>query len=298
MQARRLFKLGAIVLVAAAVVVTLLVKHAESDVRPGTPAVTATLPKLLDLGSDKCIPCKKMAPILDALRNDFAGRFDVVFVDVWKDRQAAVSHKIWVIPTQIFFDEDGNELFRHEGFFSRADILATWSEVGYAFSSPQDEDEVGEPPPVASSGEPATAGPPTEPAQDPSDPAGSASKVVLSEGDGKVIAYYFHWTNRCHTCLEIEQYSHTVMLETFGDELDAGRLDWHAHNMELPEYEHFQREFDLSTPSLVLVRLEAGVIAEWRVLGKVWDLIETPSNLQTYVRAQTREYLAAAFGPG
>ena len=85
-------------------------------------------------------------------------------------------------------------------------------------------------------------------------------------------------------------------IDWYRRELEAGRLEWHAHNMELPEYEHFQKDFDLSTPSLVLVRLEDGVVAEWKVLGDVWDLIETPADLEDYVRAGTRAYLA--LGPG
>ena len=96
-----------------------------------------TLPRLVDLGSDKCIPCKKMAPILEELRSEYRGSLVVEFIDVWKDKQAAVSNKVWVIPTQVFFDDNGTELFRHEGFFSRADILGTWAKLGYAFSAPR-----------------------------------------------------------------------------------------------------------------------------------------------------------------
>ena len=112
---------------------------AASTVPVRLPAKLTGLPRLVDLGADKCIPCKKMAPILEALREDFAGQFEVVFVDVWKNRQAAEPYELNLIPTQIFFDEEGDELFRHEGFFSRDDILATWSDLGYAFGSPGDE---------------------------------------------------------------------------------------------------------------------------------------------------------------
>jgi thioredoxin 1 len=287
MTPRNLARLGVITLVAAAVVVVLLVKQAESDTPPESPAVTANLPKLIDLGADKCIPCKKMAPILAALREEFAGRFDVIFIDVWKDRQAAVTHKVWVIPTQIFFDADGNELFRHEGFYSRRDILGKWRELGYPFSPPQDD---------GAGDEAEAAAPAAEPVAARAD-APAPGEVMSAPRDG-VIAYYFHWTTRCQTCLEIEQYGRDVMIDSFGDELEAGRLEWHAHNMELPEHQHFQEDFDLSTPSLVLVRLEDGVIAEWKVLGKVWDLVKTPADLQDYVRAGTSAYLARAFGPG
>jgi len=89
-----------------------------------------SLPRLLDLGADKCVPCKMMAPILDELKVEYTEVFRVEFIDVWKNPDAAKPFKIKVIPTQIFFDPDGNELFRHEGFYGREDILAKWRELG------------------------------------------------------------------------------------------------------------------------------------------------------------------------
>ena len=88
------------------------------------------LPRLLDLGADKCIPCKMMAPILEELRREYEGRFNVVFIDVWKDPSAGREYGVRIIPTQIFFDAAGKELFRHEGFFSKEDILGKWKEFG------------------------------------------------------------------------------------------------------------------------------------------------------------------------
>lgn len=100
---------------------------------------TSGLPVLLDLGSDSCVACKTMAPILDELRETFEGQLDVQFVDVWKDKSVASEHGIKIIPTQIFFDADGNELYRHQGFFGREDILAKWAELGYSFDEPAAE---------------------------------------------------------------------------------------------------------------------------------------------------------------
>jgi thioredoxin 1 len=102
----------------------------------GTVAQTAGLPRLVDLGADKCIPCKAMAPILVELRAEYAGRLQVDFIDVWKDPSAGDPYNIYAIPTQIFFDGNGKELTRHEGFISKADILATWNRFGFDFSSP------------------------------------------------------------------------------------------------------------------------------------------------------------------
>jgi len=101
-----------------------------------TEAPTATieqakaLPRLVDLGADKCIPCKMMAPLLVELRKEYEGTLTVEFIDVWKNPDEAPKYGIKLIPTQIFFDASGKELFRHEGFYSKEDILAKWKEFG------------------------------------------------------------------------------------------------------------------------------------------------------------------------
>jgi len=99
------------------------------------PEAGIPLPQLIDLGADKCIPCKAMAPILEELRQNYAGRMNVRFIDVWKNPDAGQEFSIRMIPTQIFIDAKGNELFRHEGFFSRADILSKWQELGIDLGS-------------------------------------------------------------------------------------------------------------------------------------------------------------------
>ena len=99
---------------------------------PGTTEGTG-LPRLVDLGSSTCVPCKMMAPILEEMRVTFEGQLDVVFIDVREDRDAGGEYGISVIPTQMFFDPAGTELFRHTGFYSREDMLAKWSELGYEF---------------------------------------------------------------------------------------------------------------------------------------------------------------------
>ena len=92
-----------------------------------------TLPKLVDFGAEACIPCKKLAPILKQLTQEYKGVLTVEFIDVWQKKNVpkAQAHKIKVIPTQIFFTPCGKELWRHEGFITKEAILAKWKELGY-----------------------------------------------------------------------------------------------------------------------------------------------------------------------
>lgn len=100
------------------------------------PAVQTALPRLVDLGAGKCIPCKQMKPILAELTRDYADQFTVVFIDVWENRDEGPKYGIRMIPTQIFYGADGKELARHEGFMAKKDILAKWSELGVAVKEP------------------------------------------------------------------------------------------------------------------------------------------------------------------
>ena len=102
--------------------------------RPGNRSeevqVTPGVPRLVDLGSDTCIPCQMMVPVLAELKKEYAGRLSVEFYDVRKDPGKATTYGIKLIPTQILYDASGNELFRHEGFLAKEDILAKWKELG------------------------------------------------------------------------------------------------------------------------------------------------------------------------
>ena len=66
------------------------------------------LPIVIDFGADSCIPCKEMAPVLKALNQEMQGKAIVKFVDVWKNQTAAADFPVQVIPTQFFFDKEGN----------------------------------------------------------------------------------------------------------------------------------------------------------------------------------------------
>lgn len=94
-----------------------------SSARPG-------LPRLIDLGKGTCIPCKKMAPVLEDLNKRYPDSFSVEYIDLRKDSEAADRYGVKLIPTQIFFDGKGKELFRHEGFFSADEIVAKWKQLG------------------------------------------------------------------------------------------------------------------------------------------------------------------------
>jgi thioredoxin 1 len=99
---------------------------------PGTPpeAPVKNMVTMVDLGAKSCVPCKMMAPILEKLEKDYKGRAAIVFLDVWKEPDQAKRFGIKVIPTQIFYDKQGNEVLRHTGFMSEEAIVAQLKKMG------------------------------------------------------------------------------------------------------------------------------------------------------------------------
>jgi len=88
----------------------------KSEVKP--------LITFIELGSDNCIPCKKMQPVMKAIEANYGEQIKVVFYDVWKNDQKkyAEEYGIRLIPTQVFLNKDGKEIFRHEGFYPEVEI--------------------------------------------------------------------------------------------------------------------------------------------------------------------------------
>jgi len=85
---------------------------------------------MVDLGAASCIPCKMMAPILDKLAKRYQGKAAVVFIDLRYNREAIERFGVRAIPTQIFFDKAGQEIYRHIGYMSEDAIVAQLQSMG------------------------------------------------------------------------------------------------------------------------------------------------------------------------
>jgi thioredoxin 1 len=77
----------------------------------------------IELGADKCIPCKAMQPIMKEIAAEYKGQVQVIFYDVWKNPEPGRKYGIQLIPTQIFIDKSGQEIFRHTGLFAKPDLV-------------------------------------------------------------------------------------------------------------------------------------------------------------------------------
>ena len=89
-----------------------------------------SLPKLLDFGRGKCIPCKKMAPILQELSEEYKDRVIIKIIEIDQEAELTRTNRIRLIPTQIFFDSKNQEVYRHEGFMDKDQIKKVFQKMG------------------------------------------------------------------------------------------------------------------------------------------------------------------------
>jgi len=130
----------------------------------------------------------------------------------------------------------------------------------------------------------------------PASPEPGFDATVTGNGLGnvseKVIAYYFHGTIRCPSCLDIERYSRQTIYDSFFQELYDGSLEWRSVDYDLPRGAHFSTDYHLSLPSLVLVKFKGDQQVDWKVLGKTWEFVRDTDALVSYVRDELLVFLA------
>ncbi|OGP74964.1 MAG: hypothetical protein A2V86_17350 [Deltaproteobacteria bacterium RBG_16_49_23] len=106
-------------------------KPPESDTEEDfKKALSGGKPLLVDFGANSCLPCRQIRPILKELSKEYSGKAEILVVDVYKYQNLAKEYKITALPTLVFFDSKGKEIFRHPGAMNKDQIVAKLKEIG------------------------------------------------------------------------------------------------------------------------------------------------------------------------
>ena len=119
-------------------------------------------------------------------------------------------------------------------------------------------------------------------------PPRPASAVAEAPASAGIRVYYFHGTTRCATCKTIEAYAHETVASAFAAELKAGSMEWTVVNVDEPAHQHFTRDFQLYTRSVVVV--DAKDPKRFKVLDRVWQLVGDKAAFQKYVEQEIRAF--------
>ena len=129
-----------------------------------------------------------------------------------------------------------------------------------------------------------TATPPAQtPEQDDDNTTGKANY--------KVVAYYFYGNKRCVSCQKIEAWTGLAIQEAFEDEIEKERLVWKPVNVDEPENNHFIKDYELVTKSVVLSKLKDGTQESWKNLDRVWELLQSQDRFIKYIQGEMVDFM-------
>ena len=122
---------------------------------------------------------------------------------------------------------------------------------------------------------------------------GTLNPQIINQTDKTtVIAYYFHRNIRCFSCLAIETNAARTIESNFKQQLADGTLMWMPVNIDQPEGQEFEKQFEMSANTLVLAKMKGGECVEYKKLEKVWELLNDYNAFSEYVTVEIKQYLA------
>lgn len=118
--------------------------------------------------------------------------------------------------------------------------------------------------------------------------------MKLGESTPQVVVYYLHGNRRCATCQKLEEYSQEAVTSGFDDQLKSGAVDWQVVNFESEGNEHFAKDYQLFSQSLILSRQVKGQETEWKSLDSIWLLVGDKEKYLGYVTHELQAFLSPA----
>ncbi len=110
-------------------------------------------------------------------------------------------------------------------------------------------------------------------------------------GERSIVVYYFHTTNRCYSCTQLEKQTYLAIAEGFEQELSDGRVKFASLNVDQEENRHFVKDYKLYTKSVIVSDAAQGKEVRWKNLQKVWELLRDDVAFTDYVQEEVRQYL-------
>ena len=124
--------------------------------------------------------------------------------------------------------------------------------------------------------------------------AGQSSEVVLNEPNEAIIVYYFHGDVRCPTCHKLESYAKEALDTYFAEDVAGGKIKWLPTNIDTAGNEHFVKDYELVTKSVIFSRLVDGQQVAWKNLDQIWDLVSDKDKYLAYIRESLTVFAAEA----
>lgn len=124
---------------------------------------------------------------------------------------------------------------------------------------------------------------------------GKTNKITTKLEDINIkkgyVVYYFRTTYRCTSCTTLERYAEETLLKNFKDEIQQKLISWYSIDVQSKEHEHFIKDFNIFTKSIIIVEISEGKIVRWKNLDNIWNLLSNKEEFQNYIVKEIKKFM-------
>jgi hypothetical protein len=102
--------------------------------------------------------------------------------------------------------------------------------------------------------------------------------------DVKYIAYYFHPTARCESCINLENYIKELIELKYSDK----GFSFKEVNIEQKENEHYRKDYELQFSSVIIENLEN---KKWKNLDSIWSFTNDKDKFIKYSESEINQFM-------
>ena len=106
----------------------------------------------------------------------------------------------------------------------------------------------------------------------------------------RVVAMYFHRTQRCPTCQKMGAYSEEAVKSGFARQLKDRTVAFHYIDFQDKKNAAFTKGYGITGPDLVVARITNNKVAEYKNLKDIWAKVRDKKAFVKYVQDNVTAY--------
>ena len=107
----------------------------------------------------------------------------------------------------------------------------------------------------------------------------------------RVLAVYFHRTERCPTCLKMGSYSEEAVTKGFDTQVKEGTVEFRYVDFQDEKNAKLVKAYKITGPTLIVVKVAGSKVKEYKNLKEIWTKVREKPEFVQYVHENVEAYL-------
>jgi len=107
----------------------------------------------------------------------------------------------------------------------------------------------------------------------------------------RIVAMYFHRTQRCPTCLKMGSYSEEAIKKGFVKQVKKGSVEFHYVDFQDKKNAALAKGYKISGPALIIAKVKENKVREYKDLKDIWTKVREKPKFIEYVRENVEAYM-------